>query len=405
MQENRQIEFAIIKKNWQAILLQSIASGFIFVLALDLSIIESFVAGFCLYAILYIYLKVKNIFTFFRRFLKKLGVAPIIGIMAYALWCLILFIYTEQLDSGSKFIDQTIRSFGTPSKFIQAYAPSAFDSLIFFIFIGGILTINSMKQPEDEKLSRKVEQIFPTVPTESKLSNFLIDKVSELACINKITEQIITIEDYSQDDEHIKLSIKSHSVIKNIHNNHPYSSSELPWAFSVESVKPNTDILGEIHEISIIRNISGSSEEKHILNGIETLTPSTKEFSTKYPLEIKEEKEVLYQTNAWAWEHIKKKWTFNSSRYTELRTIKFINKTDFIFQISSNISNRAKVDSYTVSKEQIKTITYKEILPSEKISLSISNLSSNTEGETFSTAKTNHKEKDSKKSKNIKAIE
>ena len=375
-----------IKKKWIYILVESIVAGLIILILFPNFSYLSFLLGLLGYGLFSHYTKKNNSFVLLKAFFKKLGIFPILGVSLYALWCIILLIYIKQISSGIQIIDFIIHSFGPPSEFIKSYAPSAIDSLIFFILVGITLTVHSMRQPEDEKLSRKVEHIFPTVPTESKLSQYLINKVSELACINELTERIISISEFSKEDSYIKLSIKSHSVIKNMHNNHPFSRSNMPWGFSVESAKPNESILGEIHEVSIIHNITGSSEEKHLLNGIAQLTPEAKSYKIPYSLDIKEEKEVLYQTNAWAWEHTDKKWNFNSLRYTELRKFTLINDTNTSFTITYDLTDKNgevipnKSDTFVLEPDSTKQICHEKLLPDENISFNFNELTGSGNG-------------------------
>jgi len=373
-------------EQWIYIGVLSLIGGIVSSITIDQPEHVTFLLGFLSFGLISYIIQKHDHLKLIRLFFKNLGKAPIIGVIAYALWCFILFVYIKEWSTGSVFLDEAIQSYGTPSKFIISYAPSALDSLIFFILVGGILTAHSMKQPEDEKLSRKIEHIFPEVPTESKLSKHLIDKISELACINQLTERTISITEFSKDDKFLKLSIKSHSIIKNMHHNHAFSQSNMPWSFSVDSCKPNTDILGEVHEVSVVHNITRGSEEKHLLQGIATLTKDNMSHSLSYALDINAEKEVLYQANAWAWEDINKKWTFNSSRYTEVRKFIIHNGTDTPFEIETELSDtngdalNNKDARITISPDETKTICHNQLLPDETISLSINEISGNTEG-------------------------
>ena len=373
-------------KKYINITILAIIGGLCFPIFIDINVGLSFIIGFFLIGLISYQGHKKSYIKRGLAFIKHLGIAPIVGVLVYILWCVILFIYIGQISSGHEFIDSVIRSYGEPSDFIKSYAPSALDSLIFFGLIGGLLTAHSMKQPEDEKLSRKIEHIFPEVQTESKLSNYLVDKISELACMNQVTERIISIMDFSQDDKYLKLSIKSHSVIKNLHNNHSFAKSNMPWSFGVDSCKPNTEVLGEIHEVSVVHNISGMSEERHLLKGIATLTHEKKEHSLTFPLKIEAEKEVLYQSNSWAWEHMDKKWAFHSSRYTEERKFVFHNFTKIKFEITAELFNTNgnvsgdKGDVLAIGPGETKTISHSQLLPNESISFIIKEITGNDHG-------------------------
>ncbi|MDO6685367.1 MULTISPECIES: hypothetical protein [unclassified Agarivorans] len=340
--------------------------------------------GLLIATLFFLRLKKYNTIFFIKALIRKLGLAPIVGFLIYASWCFIVLIYIKEASSGVGYLDHIIQEFGEPSEFIKSYASSAIDSLVFFVLVGLVLTVRSIKQPEDERLSRKVEHIFPTVQTESILSKHLIDKVSELACINETTERIVSICDYSESDGFVKISIKSHSVIKNIHNNCSFSHPNMPWGFSVEESKPNTEILGEIHEISIISKLTGNSKEKHLLSGIAQLTADENSYNTTHSIDIPAEKEVLYQTNVWAWEHINKKWTFNSSRYTESRRFSLFNHTEIDFQVDVELSNgeTSQIVLEAKKKDGItpKEIIHKELLPDDSISFRLSKVTGSAKG-------------------------
>jgi len=375
----------IIKK-WLQISVESVIAGLLLCVLLPVNGYLSFLLGALFWCLVSYHTKKHSSFKLLKAFFKKLGVFPIVGICIYALWCFILVVYIDQWSTGSKLIDSIIQPAGEPNKFIEAYAPSAFDSLVFFILVGVTLTVNSMRQPEDEKLSRKVEHIFPTVQTESKLSKHLIDKISELACINKLTERVISISDYSEKDKFIKLSIKSLSLIKNMHNNHHFSSSNLPWGFSIGECKPETEILGEVHEISIIHNLIEGAEERHILPGIVQLTKEKTFHKMPLPLELNAEKEVLYKTNAWAWEHESKKWTFNSSRYTEKRKFSISNDTGITFNLTIELTDERghilsnKTSDTIIEPGKTKSICHEKLLPDEKISITFNKFSASNDG-------------------------
>jgi hypothetical protein len=317
-----------------------------------------------------------------EKIFKRTGVSPLIGFFFYFIWVIVWLIYVSVLSTGIEDLDKLIRPVGIASDFAISYSASSLDSLIFFLLVGFILTIIALKKPEEEKLNRKIEYIFPDVDSESKLLPYLVNSVSALACINTLSERVLTITEVSQDKKHLKISSKAHSSIKNIHNNTDYEEERMPWGFTVDVIKPDEKILGEVHELSIIDRIGNSAREKHIIKGIVQFTDKNREHSVTFPMVLTAGQEVIYQSNSWAWETMGNGFDFGISRYTVLQKFSISNATDEEIHISVTKRNEKtktlEKNDYMLPKKAEKSniieikeldIIYKDMSPDECIEI------------------------------------
>jgi len=233
--------------------------------------------------------------------------------------------------------------------FYVSYAASTLDNFVFFVIVGTVVTFLSLKKPEEESLSRKIEFIFPDVESNSKLAKYLQDEITSLACINESSEKIITVQKISKCRNYAKLVMKSHAVIKNIHNNHQYANDKMPYRLEIDNPKPNEEILGEIFDLSLIKKINGLSKDKHIINNIEQLTPCKPLFETIFPIKLDPNQEVIYQTTSWMWEEIGKISSFSDARFSKSQCYKLINMTGEDIEAIVDFSNKPD-DSGSLSR-------------------------------------------------------
>jgi hypothetical protein len=342
----KDFSFAILASK---IIFSSIATGLIFGLFFNLNH-YSFIGGATIGGFFSFYYVKYNLYNRAMKVIQRTGFIPFIGFAAYFIWVSMWLVHVSVWSTGNIPLDNLIRPEAPPpSDFSISYAASALDSLIFFILVGFILAIIALKKPEEEKLNRKIEYIFPDVEPESKLLPYLVESVSALACINTMSERVLTITDISPDNNHIKISLKSHSVIKNIHNNTEYANEKMPWSFTVDAVKDDEAILGEIHELSIVDKIGNSSREKHIIQGIVQFTNEYREHNVTFPMRLSAGQEVIYQANCWVWESAKNPFCFNISRYTQHQKITLLNTTtkELSVTVTNNNSKTNVKDSNT----------------------------------------------------------
>lgn len=331
---------------WFKILASGFLVGFLF-LVLFTSSHVSFALGFVIGVVLSYNYDKFGIHQKLAKLFKKVGVSPFIGIGVYFVWFSYWMVYSGTWLNDVYWIQEMVDPAETPSSFAVSYAASALDSLVFFLFVGLVLAIIALKKPEEEKLNRKIEYIFPDIEPESHLASYLVDRVSSLACVNKLSERELTITDISDDNRFIKISVKSHSVIKNIHNNTQFANDKMPWFFNVDVDMPSEKILGEIHELSMLYKIGDSSKEKHIIKGIEQLTSNNRSYNTTFPVELDPGQEIIYQANCWAWESSGKEFNFNISRYTELQRFNILNATnkDIVLMVETENKKTGKKES------------------------------------------------------------
>ena len=274
-----------------------------------------------------------------RKLYKAIGIYPFAGVVLYSFWLCFWMINTNLWFKGNELLHSILPNRLDPSDFSVSYAASSLDSFVFFILIGLVLAIISLKKPQEENLTTKIEYIFPGSKG-TPLTEFLKDGVSKLACISPITERTITLQEFSKCGKFVKVLIKSHSVIKNLHNNHEYRQKAAKFMLSAVPPHPeNEEVLGEAHDASVIYTMNGTKHTKHVINNVVRLTKDSPEYSKNFNIRLDSEQTAIYQTSGWMWQPIcpnkilsdeerdKFELTFSVFRYTEQQTFKVINYT------------------------------------------------------------------------------
>ncbi|WP_412522087.1 hypothetical protein [Shewanella algae] len=298
----------------------------------------------------------------------------LLGLLTYTLWVSFWMIYANIWFADYAFFDTHIPSRKTPSDYAVSYAASSFDSLIFFLFVGSVLTLLTTKSPEDEKLSTKVDYIFPGTGDDEKLSIYLQQRISSLACICPLTKRTITFQKFKVlgDDEYaIKVYTKTNSLIKNIHNNHEYILENAIFRVSADLLE-NTPTLGEIHDVAILKR-GGSDElleKEHILNGAHTLTNELNDFTQQYRMQLSPNETIQFMTSGWMWQSNKKPMTYTAARYTQKQHINLYNELDT--ELKLKITSPTKGSTHITIPAQSSTTELFDVLsPGEKISIEL----------------------------------
>ena len=275
-----------------------------------------------------------------KKLYKTIGVYPFLGIILYAFWLSFWMINANLWLVDYEILNILFSNRADPTDFSISYAASSLDSFVFFVLIGLVLAIISFKKPQEENLGTKIEYIFPDVKG-TPLTEYLKDGVTKLACISPITERTITLQEISKCGKFIKVLIKSHAVIKNLHNNHEYSQKSAKFKLFASEPHPADEvILGEAHDASVIYTLNGTKHTKHVINNVVQLTKESPEYSKKFPIRLDSEQSAIYQTSGWLWQPIstetfsteaeknEQTLSFSVFRYTEQQTFKVINYTN-----------------------------------------------------------------------------
>ncbi|QVK23127.1 hypothetical protein KHX94_18905 [Shewanella dokdonensis] len=201
---------------------------------------------------------------------KRIIFSIFLSLVIYSGWVTFWMAYANLWFFNNEFIIKHFRGNNEPSDFSVSYAASSLDSLIFFIVIGLITFLLSIKKPEDETLRTKVSYIFPGYDSDPSLIKFLQDKISALACISPQVHRVVTFQELVRFDDIDKYAIKtytkSNSLIKNIHNNHQYNNDCAIFRATADKVDTslNVDLLGEIHDLAIIKKLIKMNYQKKL---------------------------------------------------------------------------------------------------------------------------------------------
>ena len=298
----------------------------------------------------------------------------ILGLLAYALWVSFWMIYANIWFADYAFFDAHIPSRKTPSDYAISYAASSFDSLIFFLFVGSVLTLLTTKSPEDEKLSTKVDYIFPGTGDDEKLSLYLQKRISSLACICPLTKRTITFQQCKilGDDEYaIKSYTKTNSLIKNIHNNHEYILDDAMFKISADILE-DIQTLGEVHDVAILKRLGSDEllEKEHILNGAHTLTNELNEFTQQYRMQLSPNETIQFMTSGWMWQSNKKPMTYTAARYTQKQQIDMYNELDIELKLKITSPTKGSIQIIIPPQSSV-TELFDVLSPGEKISIAL----------------------------------
>ncbi|MBB1363912.1 hypothetical protein H5125_17365 [Shewanella sp. SR44-4] len=326
-----------------------------------------------------------NFIEAFFRFLKTnpLFRYTLIGFFVYIIWVTFWMIYADILFKDCLLLDSHFPNRIKPSDFSVSYAASAFDSLVFFILVGSVLTVLTLRRPEEEKLATKVDFIFPGAEDRPRLSKYLQDQITSLACISPKTSRRIVIQDVLEinDPESgkselaVKVLTKTYCLIENIHNNHEYATDKMAFGMTLDPIKIENGIHGEVHDISITKHIENSSEAypEHQLNGTHQILAGNLKYYKTFALKLAKKQKAAYQTSSWMWQPINKGLSFNPPRFTELQCITIINETDYVMNLRVGIPNNGDVD-INLQANQSHEFDVDACLPGEKVTINFSEL-------------------------------
>ena len=262
----------------------------------------------------------------------------LISVGIYAVWVSFWMIYADIWLTDILFFDAHISNRVHPTDFSVSYAASSFDSLVFFICVGLILSFLSMRSPEDENLAKKVEYIFPGTENDDNLSRYLQQSISSLACISPMTKRTITFQEVKVFDNKdffaIKIYTKTNALIKNIHNNHEYVLDDAIFKANADLIE-DLEVLGEIHDLAIMQRLGNDEliEKKHIINGAHTLTHEQNSFEKEYKMQLRPDETIQFMTSSWMWQSSNDVMTYTAARYTTRQQIELFNELDVELKI------------------------------------------------------------------------
>ncbi|MCS6114490.1 MULTISPECIES: hypothetical protein [Shewanella] len=313
----------------------------------------------------------------YRSLLRQsiLSKYAISGLVIYAIWVCFWLMYANILLPDVEFLDTHFPSRLKPSDFSVSYAASAFDSLVFFGLVGSVLTLLTTRSPKDEKLSTKVDYIFPGSDSDDKLSGYLQKCISSLACMSPLTNRTITFQHHhlfhNEEKFAIKMYTKTNALIKNIHNNHEYVLDDAIFKAQADLID-GIDVLGEIHDLAIIKKFSGLElpDKEQILKGSHTLTNDANEFEQRYRMQLMPNETIQFMTSGWMWQCSDNVMTYTAARYTKKQQLDFFNELNFDLKLEISSPEKGAVD-ITIHPGEKATEIFDALMPGGKITVKI----------------------------------
>jgi len=312
------------------------------------------------------------------NFIKRHKWVFILSILTYVVWASVWLTLANVIFTDVSFFDVHFPSRLSPSDFTVSHAGSVLDSLVFFITVGLVLTLLSIKNPEEEKLDRKIEYIFNGADSESPLGQYLAREVSSLACISALTERIITFRDISDSKTAIKVSAVTDVQIKNIHNNHQYANDEMYYRIKADEVDCHNGIYGEVHDVSMIFDANQPQRNRKIIDCTQVICSASEPFQQMFDLKLKPQEQVIYRTNAWIWHSFAQPLNIVSPRFTERQIIELKNQSTQTLTLGATwpdtLSNSREISTKNIilKSGEVEKIELQNTTPDDKASFVIS---------------------------------
>jgi hypothetical protein len=298
-----------------------------------------------------------------------------ISVGVYVIWVAFWMINADIWLTDILLFDAHLPNRANPSSFSISYAASAFDSLVFFICVGLILSFLSMRSPEDENLAKKVEYIFPGTEADDNLSKYLQKSISSLACISPETKRTVTFQDIKRFDDKgffaIKIYTKTNALIKNIHNNHEYVLDDAIFKVNADLIE-DIEVLGEIHDLAIMQRLNNNEliDKTHILNGACTLTNENNAFTKQYSMQLRPDETIQFMTSGWMWQSSEDVMTYTAARYTTKQQIELCNELDFELKIRLTSPTKGVVHISIPPNDRVIEI-FDTLIPGQHIEMKI----------------------------------
>lgn len=278
----------------------------------------------------------RKLLHFIKKYLKWIFS---IALFSYGVWVFFLLLYANLIFVDSSVVNSALpeRAKVDPSGFRVSFAASTLDSFLFFLLIGLISLLYSLKKPEEELFKKKLEYLFPSVDPDSKLHLHLREAVGALACVGSYSKRTIILQDLTPCKRYVKTVVKSENKIRNIHNNDLYANDDMSYGLSAEQVEFETDVLGEVSCVRVTVPNRKKEQLLYELKTIEKLTKAKPSFKSKFRVHLEPHEEALYNTVSWIWNLLgQEKMNFAMSRFTELES----------FEIFNEINSKVKVEIF-----------------------------------------------------------
>lgn len=233
---------------------------------------------------------------------------------------------------------------------IFSFFASAEQDYWFFLAIGLAVSIPTLKNPKTDGIRTKIKHFFPTLKESSPYMSEIIAVMNKASCICvKFNREMIIIK---TENGLFKVIVKTQFVLKNLHHN-----SSLNHNIGNFDIKPDPKVL---------RQFSGTNwgEMIHFADnkGNKVCDPalmSAEHFVIKdYNIKLKENEEREYNCHYNIWYDKSEAINIGSIRFTQLASIKILNRTDI--ELTINV-NQKSLDSIKPIEQNILLKTNQEI--------------------------------------------
>ena len=250
-----------------------------------------------------------------------------------------------------------------------SFAASALQDILFFVLIGFVLFVFSIRKPENDNLAQKLTYLFPVAKEDNVLRDYLEKSVNKLGCMSDQTSFVFTLLDYSKEKKAFKIQVHFESHIRNLHNKDSFSDPMLAMNLSsdIEGEPPN-GVYGQLEHVKIynfnnssISNISDKAHEYPVIM-------KEKVFRHSCPFSLPPHAVALFDAKHWEWSPAKRIHNLRLARFTRSVNFKCVNNTEHIVTIElSRIQSDEERNSQKLEKHASCAFSFSEGLPGDGI--------------------------------------
>ncbi|MEM5528104.1 hypothetical protein WN093_04670 [Gammaproteobacteria bacterium AS21] len=279
----------------------------------------------------------------------------------------------EQLFAFKEVVNENgvIEKVSIAGDLFVSFTASALQDILFFVIIGLVLFVFSMKNPENDSLSQKLTYLFPVAKDDSVLRAYLERSVNKLGCMSDETSFVFTLLEYNQDKKIFKIQVHFESHIRNLHNKDSFSDPMLAMNLSSDLVdEPPNSIYGQLEHVKVynfsdgsISNINGEAHD-YPVNMME------KVFRHSCPFSLPPHAVALFDAKHWEWSPAHKVHNLRLARFTRHVNFICVNSTQHSVSIDlSRINSDEEPQTYSLGKHESQAFKVIEAQPGDGIKI------------------------------------
>ncbi len=196
--------------------------------------------------------------------------------------------------------------------FYISFLASSWEDIIFFGIVGFALALVSLRDPKEDIFVQRIKNLFSfTSDVDPSIETAVIDSVKKVAIYSTKNSIKLSILEYSEEFNAIKVQINQEIHLSNLLHDEPYSYSR-PVDFMLDDFGENKpDILGRINEASFTDNTLNKSffcETKRAFK--------KKKYSFNIEENIAKGSYGITTLNYWIWYKLDEDWNFKVHHHT-----------------------------------------------------------------------------------------